>query len=295
MYRGRFAPSPTGQLHFGSLVAAVASYLDAKAHSGEWMVRIEDLDPPREVPGSAKEILNKLEAFSLFWDGDIMWQSQRHKQYDQALKQLAELKATYLCDCTRKMIQESGGVYQNSCRGRLAESFTPDRAAAIRLQVTEPLHFFSDRLQGKVINPPESATEDFVLRRRDQLYAYQLAVVVDDIEQQITHVVRGADLIDSTFKHWQLYQYFGAPFPSYLHIPLAVSTAGQKLSKQNYAPAINSKKAQQALIQAFHFLGLTPEKSMETTRCSEILQWGVEHWSENSIPPQLSQSVPTDD
>ncbi len=281
MYRGRFAPSPTGRLHFGSLVAAVASYLDARAHNGQWLVRIEDLDPPREQPGAAKDILNTLEAFALYWDEPVEYQSQRHKRYEERLDQLIEQQRVYACHCTRKQIRESGGVYQNICRNR---QHSLKDSVALRFLQQQPITEFCDQLQGKVCFPQAQMAEDFIIKRKDGLFAYQLAVVSDDIDQEITSVVRGADLLDSTPRQIALYKCFQEKPPEYLHIPLAINPDGNKLSKQNYAPAIEAAQARSQLVAALAFLGQATADIPPKASCEEILTIAAYQWSRERVP-----------
>ena len=243
-YRGRFAPSPTGPLHFGSLVAAVGSWLDARRHNGKWLVRMEDIDEPRCVPGADTLILKTLEAYGLEWDEEVVRQTRRHPLYAAAVE---ALKAhTFPCACTRK---EVGDRYPGTCRNGIP----PDREPrAIRLRV-----------------PDDMACGDFVLRRADGLYAYQLVVVVDDAAQGITHVVRGADLLDSTPPQIYLHQLLNAPVPTYIHLPIATNAAGEKLSKQTKAPAIPPNGDLQTLKEALRFLGEEPLHTAAT--CRELL------------------------
>ena len=249
-YRGRFAPSPSGPLHFGSLVAALASYLDAKSNKGVWLVRIEDIDTPRVVSGSDTEILTALEKFGLHWDESIEYQSQRHDLYQSTLNSLhCEL---YACKCSRKTIKQSGGFYLGHCR-HLGLSVSEH---AIRLTQNHPIFQFNDLIQGSIHIPKAIANEDYIVKRRDGLFAYQLVVVVDDIDQGITRVVRGADLIEPTARQISLFKRLGYQLPEYAHVPLAVSTPGAKLSKQNHAPAINVDNPVPELIRALKFLGV---------------------------------------
>lgn len=247
-YRGRFAPSPTGPLHFGSLVAALASYLDAKAHGGQWLVRMEDVDLPRCKQEFADEILRQLEAYGLEWDGPVAWQSQRGALYESVLDSLRANGALFPCGCTR---QEAGDRYPGTCRQGLA----PGRAArSWRLRVSGETIAFQDRLQGWYRENLAETCGDFVLKRADGLYAYQLAVVVDDAEQGITHVVRGADLLDSTARQIWLQRQINAPTPAYLHIPVVLGADGQKLSKQTLAEPIDTRDPQPAKAAALEFL-----------------------------------------
>lgn len=251
-YCGRFAPTPSGPLHFGSLVAAVASYLDAQAHHGKWLVRIEDVDKPRAVTGADSIILRQLEAFGLHWDGEVMYQSQRDEAYRAALSQLQSKHLCYYCTCTRKQIKARGPYYTGYCRDkqRSAEN------AAIRILNDRPIANFYDRWQGEVNIEPNFAAEDFVLFRRDQLYTYQLAVVVDDIAQGVTDLVRGVDLLTPTAWQLTLWQQFEARQPRLMHVPLALDVNGRKLSKQNHAPALDTTHPKEQLSRAVAFLGL---------------------------------------
>jgi len=258
MYVGRFAPSPTGALHFGSLVAALASWLDARAARGRWLVRIEDLDAPRSQPGAADEILRTLERLGLTWDGPVLIQSRRLARYDAALKKLEG--RTYWCGCTRREIADSSlglaadgaQIYPGTCRNGIAPGKAP---RALRLRTTgEPIRF-TDRVQGPREQVLERDVGDFVLYRADGQFAYQLAVVVDDAEQGVTDVVRGADLLDSTPRQIYLQRLLGYPQPRYLHVPAAVNAAGEKLSKQTGAQPVDVSRRSDELCRALAFLG----------------------------------------
>ena len=279
-YIGRFAPSPSGPLHFGSLVAALGSYLQAKAQQGTWLVRMEDLDPPREMPGAADDILRTLEAYGLEWDGGIMYQSQRHEAYQAQIDVWLDNQQAYYCQCTRKQIKQAGGFYPGTCRDKHLEA----AENAIRLKVDAPVLAFDDLLHGHISIPAPLAEEDFIIRRRDGLFAYNLAVVLDDIEQGVTEVVRGADLVEPTGRQIGLYRLLGQPEVSYLHLPLAVTENGNKLSKQNHAPAIDKTNPRPALIEAMAFLGLQPPADLASMPVTEILQWGIAHWQLSSLP-----------
>lgn len=283
-YVGRFAPSPSGPLHFGSLIAAVGSYLQAKSQAGQWLVRIEDLDPPREVAGASKLILSTLEQFGLHWDGDVIYQSQRHDAYDAAIAELTATKLTYSCNCTRKMIQQNGRFYQGQCR----DKNLPREQAALRIITTSAITHFSDELHGRIEIDAGLAAEDFIIHRKDGLYAYNLAVVVDDIYQGITEVVRGADLIEPTGRQLYLFQKFNQTAPSYLHLPLAAHSNGLKLSKQNHAPGLDCNNAKQLLLQAFNFLALPTTSELQDLSIAALLDWGVEHWSVQNLPREKS-------
>lgn len=278
-YIGRFAPSPSGPLHFGSLIAALGSYLQAKRSQGSWLLRIEDLDPPREIPGAADDILFALDAFGLHWDGPVVYQSQRLDAYQAVLDEWANLGLTYYCHCSRKTITESGGFYSGHCRD-LGLSSTQ---ASTRLVMTNPVYEFYDLLQGSVKIPTALAEEDFIVRRRDGFYAYNLAVVLDDAAAGITEVVRGADLLEPTGRQIALYQRLNAPIPNWLHLPLA-TFSGQKLSKQNHAPALDLHQAGPQLCQALAFLGQAPPASLWQGQIDEILNWAIAHWQLPQVP-----------
>ena len=275
MYVGRFAPSPTGPLHFGSLVAALASYMEARSAKGKWLLRMEDLDKPREQPGAADAILRALEAFGLNWDGAVEYQSRRTALYQAALDRL---KAhTYPCGCTRREMADSalaidgGRVYGGDCRGGLAAGKT---ARAIRIKAQGNISFV-DRTQGAQAQDLERDIGDFVLWRADGQFAYQLAVVVDDAGQGVTDVVRGADLLDSTARQIYLQQRLGLPTPRYLHIQVAINAAGEKLSKQTGAQAVDCARPRGTLRRAFAFLGQVP---------TEDLAEGLQNWNPSRIP-----------
>jgi glutamyl-Q tRNA(Asp) synthetase len=251
-YKGRFAPSPTGPLHFGSLVAAVGSYLDAKTHGGEWLIRMEDIDAPRVVPGSADAILRTLERFGFGWDGPVLFQSTRLDAYEGALNQLRNKDLVFACGCSRKDV---GGRYPGTCRAGLAGR---KDTSAWRLRVRDEVVSFSDRRLGLQTQNVEAEIGDFVVKRADGLFAYQLAVVVDDAAQGITDVVRGEDLLDSTPRQILLQRALETTTPRYLHLPLAVNEEGQKLSKQTGAPALDDACPEPELKRAMEFLGMHP-------------------------------------
>lgn len=280
-YIGRFAPSPSGPLHFGSLIAALGSYFEAKANQGQWLVRIEDLDPPREMAGASSLILNTLEAYHLHWDGEVVYQSQRHDLYQQQINQWLTSGQAYYCKCTRKQIKSSGGFYKGTCRN---SNLKDTENCAIRLRMTHPVYEFDDIQHGKLSIPNALADEDFIIKRRDGLYAYNLAVVLDDIEQGITDVVRGADLIEPTGRQISLYHMLGKTPVNYLHLPLALGENGQKLSKQNHAPAIDNNNPVPVLLDAMLFLGFQLEQGMRESSVSEIIQWGCQNWQQNPLP-----------
>ena len=278
-YRGRFAPSPSGLLHFGSLVTALASYLDAKHHNGTWLVRVEDIDPLRELAGASTEILNTLEAYGLHWDESVLYQSQQSQLYEETLRELANNQLTYHCQCTRAQIKKLGGIYPSTC-----STLTLSKENnATRLINNVGTFEFNDIIQGSYTGDKASAAEDFILVRKDGLFAYQLAVVVDDIFQNITHVVRGCDLLEPTLRQLSFFNTLNVEPPSYSHIPLAVTSEGYKLSKQNKAPAINNKNPQPALIAALHYLGQNPPEELLAESVENILKWAIAHWSISKI------------
>ena len=290
-YRGRFAPSPTGALHFGSLVAAVASWLDARAAGGAWLVRIEDVDAPRTVPGAADDILRALEACGLAWDGEITRQSQRTSRYEAALARLRALGATYRCACSRKEIADSGVVgiegivYPGTCR---ALALGGDVPGAERVRTDARPIAFTDRAQGEISQRLATDIGDFILKRRDGLFAYQLAVVVDDAEQGITDVVRGADLLLSTPRQIHLQRLLGYPTPRYLHVPVATHQGGQKLSKQTLARPVDPRDAGRAIADALAFLG---QGRHATDRPAELLAAALSAWDPERIPGTLAVEV----
>ena len=287
---GRFAPSPTGPLHFGSLLAALASYLEARNKQGQWLVRMEDLDKPRELKGAASHILKTLEQFGLEWDGEVVYQSQRSDLYQAALSKLEQKSLIYSCKCSRKEIADSaiqgidGLIYPGSCRDQQITQVP----FASRIKVPSSSIRFEDAIQGVIAQNLASEIGDFVLKRADGLFAYQLAVVVDDIQQGITDIVRGADLLDSTSRQIYLQQQLGYLTPQYAHIPVASNLAGKKLSKQTLAPAIEAKDASAWLIKALAFLGQNPPFELMSTTPIEILSWAKQHWQLEKIPKQRS-------
>ena len=279
---GRFAPSPSGPLHFGSLVAALGSFLQARSQQGRWLVRIEDIDPPREMAGASELILQTLEAHGLGWDGEVMYQSRRHGRYDEIIEGLYRAGDLYWCRCTRREIMAAGGFYNGHCRtlGLTAEG------CAARLRQHHPVYHFEDQLQGHIAVPAALAEEDFIVRRRDGLYAYNLAVVVDDMDSGITEIVRGADLLEPTVRQIALYQTLGADVPAWVHLPLAVLADGNKLSKQNHAPALAQDDVRPALWQALAFLGQCPPPCLRENTVDEIIAWGIAHWQLARVPRQ---------
>lgn len=294
-YRGRFAPSPTGPLHFGSLVAAVGSFLDARAHGGEWRVRMEDLDPPREQEGAADLILRTLEAYGLYWDGEVLYQSRRSEAYEAVLERLRRDGLVYPCGCSRRdWIRAAAarglwpGVYPGTCRTGPSSS-RPD--PALRLWV-EGVAGFRDRLLGAHRQDLVQEVGDFVVRRSDGLYAYQLAVVLDDADQGMTDVVRGADLLDSTPRQVYLQQRLGRPTPRYLHLPVAVNGEGQKLSKQSCAPPVDPATPVPLLCEVLRFLGQAPPPELWEADLDAFWAWAIAHWQPGRIPAQKTLPAP---
>lgn len=279
-YKGRFAPSPSGPLHFGSLIAALASYLDAQSHQGQWLVRIEDIDEPRTVAGADSQILKTLETHGLQWDGDVVYQSKRKALYQAVLAPLLENNQVYHCTCTRKKIKEAGGVYPGMCR---TAHHSADHAA-IRLKLDSPVTHFHDRILGDIRITDPHALEDTVLKRRDGYFAYNLVVVADDIEQGITHIVRGSDLLPTTAAHLSFYQLLKQPAPEYAHLPVASVAQGRKLSKQNHAAALDNATPVANLIKALHFLNLAIPDEATHSSVNSVLQWATEHWHCDNIP-----------
>ncbi len=319
-YRGRFAPSPTGALHFGSLVAAVGSYLEARSRNGVWLVRMEDLDPPREQAGAADGILRTLEACGMASDGDVMVQSKRGEAYRAALAQLETQGLVYVCGCSRREIADShltyaqprgaheaplarargrsaggGGdpgsafIYPGTCRKGLAPG---KMARATRVRVGDAVIEFEDAVQGRICQDLAAEVGDFVLLRADGLFAYQLAVVVDDAEQGITDIVRGADLLDSTPRQIYLQQGLGLSTPRYLHLPAAINAAGEKLSKQTRAAPVDARDPVPALAQVMRFLGQSPPEELSRESLSGFWAWALSHWDARRIPRRISSPAP---
>lgn len=294
-YKGRFAPSPTGPLHFGSLIAATASYLEANTNNGEWHIRVEDLDKPREVKGATDSILRTLETFGFEWNGDILYQNKRINNYQVALDSLKNLNLIYPCSCSRKEIVDSatgmgieGLIYPGNCRNGLCKQniTRPNNHLAYRVKVPQTAIEFSDAIQGKISQILATDIGDFILKRADGLFAYQLSVVVDDAMQGITHVVRGADLLDSTPRQIYLQQLLGLTTPNYAHVPIAINTQGEKLSKQTLAQALDSKKANQQLWQTLIFLGQSPPNKLQYEPLNTVWGWAKIHWAIQKVPKQ---------
>ena len=281
-YRGRFAPSPTGPLHFGSLVTALASWLEARTSSGDWLVRIEDLDPLREPPEATGQILRSLESHGLLPDEPVRFQSRRHDAYQAAIEQLLLQNKAYRCGCSRKQLQANQGRHPFHCR----TSPQPPGSSphAIRFALEDENSHWPDLLLGPQQQQVRAELDDPVILRKEGFYAYQLAVVVDDIDQGITHVVRGSDLLDMTAQQQQIFRALGACAPHWLHIPVITNEQGQKLSKQTHAPALDDTRPSGNLVQALTALGQTPPPGLEESRVDEVLEWGRTHWQRHAIP-----------
>lgn len=288
IYRGRFAPSPTGPLHFGSLLAAMGSYLQAKQHHGSWLVRIEDVDTPRTIKGASDDILRTLEAYGFEWDEQVVFQSQRTEAYESVIQTLADDGHIYHCNCSRKDIMsvapvvETGPVYPGTCRDK--KHINP-RSSSIRVRTHNQPITFKDAIQGTLSQEVERETGDFVIKRADGLYAYQLAVVVDDAWQGITEVVRGYDLFVLTPRQILLQQLLSYPTPTYAHLPVASHQNGEKLSKQTGAHAIPITGISQVLCHAMQFYNQQPPPGLEKAPVHDFWQWAIESWRLSRIPP----------
>jgi len=294
-YVGRFAPSPTGDLHFGSLVAAVGSFVDARAHNGTWGLRIEDVDRTRAVRGAADAIRRSLVRFGLHWDGPVVTQSERGEAYAGALDRLVTAGLAFPCGCTRREVREAGirgpagFLYPGTCRAGLPPG---RRARAWRFRVDSREAVFDDRLRGRQRATLADTVGDFIVRRADGLFAYHLAMVVDDAELRVTDVVRGGDLLDATPSQVALQAALGYPQPRYLHLPVALDTRGRKLSKQTRAPSVADLEPAPALHDALAFLGHPPPAALRRATVADCLGWAIAHWdvarmsSKNRTPPE---------
>ena len=284
-YRGRFAPSPTGDPHLGTLIAAVASYLQARSNRGEWLLRIEDVDTLRRVPGADDTLLKTLDKFGFEWDNEVIWQSRRTGLYQRALEHLIEEERVFPCTCSRKLLAQTtaelSGLYPGTCRSR---RFPIQHEHAIRIRAADITISFDDAVAGEYRQSLSRECGDFVVRRRDGLFAYQLAVVVDDALQGITEVVRGADLLDSTPRQIYLQQCLKYQKPDYLHVPLMLDQQGRKLSKSEGAARLNPDRPAKSLYTALEHLGQQPPAELEHATATDIWQWAVENWDTGQIP-----------
>ncbi|MGO9039094.1 MAG: tRNA glutamyl-Q(34) synthetase GluQRS [Steroidobacteraceae bacterium] len=292
-YVGRFAPTPSGDLHLGSLYTAAASYLDARAHGGRWLVRIEDLDRPREVAGAAAGILRALEKFGFEWDGAVVRQRERIEQYDAALSSLRERGLTFACCCSRS--RSRSGVqleddlrYPGTCRNRAAAA---GLATATRLRIEPGQVAFTDRIQGMYRQDVSAAAGDIILKRRDRIFAYVLAVVVDDAAQGITHIVRGADLLDNTPRQMVLQRLLGASQPSYAHVPLLTEPDDSKLAKSRRSVHLRADSPLPQLLSIFSMLGLAPPESLRFGGIAEAWGWAYGQWDTGKVPKRLNLRV----
>jgi len=282
-YIGRFAPSPTGPLHFGSLLAAVGSFLEARSRQGRWLLRIEDVDRPRTVADAAETILQQLDAYGFTWDDPVCYQSQRTDYYRAALEKLQTASMAYDCSCTRREITALSAqrIYPGLCRNGVLR---PDRPPTVRLRTHKRLISFLDALQGYYAQTLESEVGDFLLRRADGCFAYQLAVVADDAEQGVTHIVRGSDLLDSTPRQIHLQQLLALPTPAYMHLPIVLDNKNYKLSKQTGATALPLQNPGPPLHAALALLGQRPPAELAHWRTEEIWHWAITHWRSQAIP-----------
>lgn len=283
-YIGRFAPSPTGPLHIGSLIGALASFLDAKAHKGQWLLRMENIDPPREIAGADERILNTLRRHGLHWDGPMLEQSTRSEAYEAALQKLLDKGFAFRCSCSRRQLAEFDGVHRGDC---IAQVNPGD--CAIRLAVPDENWHAEDRLQAPLQQNLATEVGDFILKRRDGYYAYQLAVVVDDAFQGITHVVRGSDLWVSTPRQRFLQHRLGFTSPSYLHFPVIVGSDGHKLSKQTFAAAVDDSRACDNLMLALRFLNQPLPTGAASASVEAILDHAIQHWDTRQLPAVMGQ------
>ena len=286
---GRFAPSPSGPLHFGSLLAAVASFMQVKQQGGKWLVRIEDIDPPREVAGASDTILKQLDEHGLHWDDSVTYQSTQIERYFESIEILKAQKLIYQCECTRQRLNLLDGVYDNKCQ----KLNIADENTSVRLSINDSLEAlglandkinFCDDIMGDYSQSLNGDVGDFVLRRRDGLISYQLAVVIDDHLQGITEIIRGADLIDSTPRQILLQKCLGYKTPTYGHIPLAMNNLGQKLSKQHHAKKLPQSNEHENLWLALDWMKQCPPNDLRNSCVDDIIQWGIKHWNINKIP-----------
>ena len=286
-YVGRFAPTPSGDLHLGSLYTAVASFLDARVHRGHWLLRVEDLDRPREIAGSADGILRTLERFGFEWDGAIIRQYERAALYEEALSALRGQHLTFACSCSRAQLEDDLR-YPGTCRTR---QIAPGTAAAVRVRADPGQVQFTDLIQGTYRQNVADAVGDFILRRRDQIYAYVLAVTVDDAAQGVTRIVRGADLLDNTPRQIYLQRLLGLPEPSYAHVPVLTEADGGKLAKSRRSVRLSAESPLPQLLSVFSLLGLKPPPALASATIAEAWGWAITQWDLNRVPKRLDLPV----
>jgi glutamyl-Q tRNA(Asp) synthetase len=272
-YISRFAPSPTGSLHYGSLYTALASFLQARSQQGLWLLRIDDLDIPRNIKGSADNILKTLDVFGLHWDNSVFYQSQSLETYHEILEKLLKEKLIYPCTCTRKTLTD---IYSGVCRDK---QIPLDSPYSLRIKTDNRIISFTDELQGLIAQNLAEHHGDFILKRKDQIIAYQFAVVIDDNRQRINHVVRGYDLLDSTPRQIYLQQILGLVTPDYMHVPVIVDEQGYKLSKQTRATAVDLKKPNVVIFDLLTLLKQNPPSELRQASSTELLSWAIQHWN----------------
>ena len=278
-YVGRFAPSPSGPLHLGSLVTALGSYIQARVNNGKWLLRIDDLDTPRVAKGSIQQIQQSLKLHGLHWDDSVIFQSSNSLLYSQTLTNLSDKNLTYQCECSRLQVKQTGPFYTGTCRKKIKVG----EPYAVRFLNHQRVDSFEDKLLGQLAVDPVAASEDFVLKRRDGLMAYHLASVADDIQMGITEIVRGADLITPTACQMVLFKSLNAKLPSFIHLPIVTFADGRKFSKQNHAPAILDENAADNLCSALAFLGFSLPKALHTESVQSIIDWSIENWALSAI------------
>jgi len=281
LYVGRFAPSPSGQLHFGSLVTALASFLDARHHNGKWLVRMEDIDQPRCIDGVDSDILRTLECHGLTWDSEVLYQHQEHDRYEAKLNELLNHNQAYYCACTRKKIRAAGRHNNSYCRSLQLGNNTPN--TAIRLKLDTTLTSFDDGIMG-LTSPSTKQPEDVIIKRSDRLFSYNFVVALDDDYQGVTHVVRGADLLEVTPLQQCIYQVLSCHVPEYSHIPVASISPGRKLSKQNHAAPVNNQQVLTNLLKALTYLGFNISNRDDFANAEQLLAWAIRHWDRKLVP-----------
>jgi len=289
LYVGRFAPSPTGPLHVGSIYTALASFLDARSHQGQWLLRIDDLDTTRNIKNSADNILTTLETFGLTWDQAVYYQSQHLSDYHEFLAELNHQQLLYPCSCSRKTLSAlPTDIYPGLC---LNQQVLPDTPHAIRIQTDQRIIAFEDELQGLIQHSLAEQHGDFILKRKDLIIAYQFAVVVDDYLQGVNHVVRGCDLLDVTPRQIYLQQMFKFVTPSYMHVPVIVDAEGHKLSKQTLAQAVDTHSPSQLIFKLLELLKQHPPIECQNAPVSELLDWAQQHWNPAALKGTVQLAV----